>query len=57
MKTEISKQIKGLTVIFILFSLAMARANLTTNISNSYIFAGIFVIISIIFSMFKKDKE
>ena len=57
MKTEISKQIKGLTVIFILFSLAMARANLTTNIGNSYIFAGIFVIISIIFSMFKKDKE
>ena len=57
MKTEISKHIKGLTVIFILFSLAMARANLTTNIGNSYIFAGIFVIISIIFSMFKKDKE
>ena len=57
MKTEISKHVKGLTVIFILFSLAMARGNLTTNISNSYIFAGIVVIISIIFSMFKKDKE
>lgn len=57
MKTEISKHVKGLTIIFILFSLAMARGNLTTNISNSYIFAGIVVIISIIFSMFKKDKE
>ena len=57
MKEIISKHVKGLTVIFILFSLAMARGNLTTNISNSYIFAGIVVIISIIFSMFKKDKE
>jgi len=57
MKEIISKHVKGLTVMFILFSLAMARGNLTTNISNSYIFAGIVVIISIIFSMFKKDKE
>ena len=56
MKEIISKHVKGLTVIFILFSLAMARGNLTTNISNSYIFAGIVVIISIIFSMFKKDN-
>ena len=57
MKEIISKHIKGLTIVFILFSLAMARANLTTNISNSYIFAGILVIISIIFSMFNKDKK
>ena len=57
LKEIISKHIKGLTVIFILFSLAMARANLTDNISKSYIFTGVIVIISIIFSMFKKDKE
>jgi len=57
MKEIISKHIKGLTIVFLLFSFAMARGNLTTNISNSYIFAGIIVIISIIFSMFKKDKE
>ena len=56
MKEVISKHIKGLTILFILFSFMAARSSLPENVSNSYIFGGILLIIYIIYSMFNKGN-